>query len=188
MVTSTTSTKQEIREVKAGRPSEVYSYNENRLGILLRDPGCFFLYWNLDNSKKEMLEALKLNRGFLRIYENDAPWTPIKVNINGGNWYVNSAKSNTRYYGKLIIPEAGLFDLCSNEVKTPRNCVSDDISEKWGTFNEQGKFAYSRSTVRKDNALTEKIFENLQCSLGISSFLGSSHNFAQKEKYCLLVP
>ena len=149
-----------------------YSYSDNRIVLMVRDPYWLYTYWEINENKiREIKRELGENLGgaslILRIY-NTSDWNffDIAVGSHIGNWYINVGRPNTSYCVDIgYLTTDGVF-ICaarSNVVTTPRDSMSDVIDEEWMIpdwemmYALSGGFGFGKSSME-----VKELFKKMQ--------------------------
>lgn len=118
------------------------NYDENYLVLLLRDPNCFFAYWELNSEQMNLIANIcKCTWGevplILRVYDitginfdgqNIHSFFDVPIHPLSDNFYIKDVKANHSYCVDLgLIMSDGRFCtiLRSNTIQTPRNSMAD---------------------------------------------------------------
>ncbi|NLA11613.1 MAG: DUF4912 domain-containing protein [Firmicutes bacterium] len=121
-------------------------YGEDRLVLLPRDPYCIFAYWELSEPTRGTLaEQVGINHSelsfILRVCKHSRDdenkvegFFDITVRPEDDRRYIAVPGADRVYHTRLgwrLPPEPFQPLLSSNSVRTPRDCISDLIDEKW---------------------------------------------------------
>lgn len=127
-----------IEELDLSNEEEIelpLNYRENRIVLMLRDPSWAFLYWDLEDKKREEMDLHPGFKGlFLRIYEMDGlqkeesgviDFFDIPVTTEDSRRYINLPEMDTCYMAELRISldESDLQVLQSNIIANSREFV-----------------------------------------------------------------
>ncbi len=122
-------------------------YGVDRLVILPRDPYNIFAYWEVSLPTRDNLEKTAgVERWpevtfLLRVYKH--AWADemtvesffdLEVERESNNWYIPVTDADRYYHAELgwKLPESSFHSILrSNQVRTPRDGLSDLIDENW---------------------------------------------------------
>jgi len=116
-------------------------YGEDCLTLLPRDPEWLFSYWEIteDTLKrvhKELGENFSRAKPTLRMHllkDKTRSFFDVEIFLNANNWYVQVPESGVEYEAELGFKYGMAFHrvLKSNTVRTPSDCISEEIDERW---------------------------------------------------------
>jgi len=183
-------TKEEKKDYSIDRFSENIpnlpnSYCKDIIILMIRDPFCGFVYWDLSN---DFINANNLNNidKVLRVYDitddNCLSYFDININNYASNWYIEFPKSNRVYVVEFGYIKDNQFIklLRSNKARTPRSEMSDQFDEEWMTNDEDYSKLLEVSGINKlfeqmgSQELIKFLSANNIESLVMSGFLISS--------------
>lgn len=137
-----------------------WTYGESKIIALVRDPYWLFVYWEINQAKKEEvrqqfgLQAWEESRPVLRIYDttnlyffDSRSFIEIPINDYANNWYIHIGQPNRTFcveLGRVCRDGTYIFIARSNFVSTPRDRVSEIIDEEWLLLAEYEKKLYER--------------------------------------------
>ncbi|KPJ57407.1 MAG: hypothetical protein AMS16_01430 [Planctomycetes bacterium DG_58] len=172
---------QQPQYVDRGAPIPLH-YGQDRITVLVRDPNCLHVYWELEGPRRE-----EVMREHGRDVFNEASWvlrlltdrdgtqdTPIVV--EGCNWYLPVADDRNYTVEIGIIIRGGRFIrfATSNPVNTPRMGISPDTTSEWMRVDEE--FRVTRPGVKgpEVGAFADTLAERFRTPDMSSRFLGAS--------------
>lgn len=126
-------------------PSIPPHYGQDRLGVLVRDAGWLFCYWELEGGGcQRIIDAhgkafLDASRWVLRVTPGGGPTYDVQIDPNARNWYLKVAPK-TRYHLELgvISPKGEFIRLAvGNDVETPREGPGEIGEAEWGSLREE---------------------------------------------------
>lgn len=129
-------------------------YGENRVTLLVRDPGWLYAYW--EHIGMPCVQDA-LYKSIVRLYMADGSGAytriviDIPVEVEAGNWYVNVPSPNASYVAELghLYNDGTFLTLArSNIVFTPPASVSNVEDEEWATSECGFLYLYTRGLVR----------------------------------------
>jgi hypothetical protein len=114
------------------------NYGEDRLVLVPRDMGSLYVYWEITEDRRQMIEEYfrcewEILPKYLRVYDincidfngdNANRFWDISLNNAADNWFIKDVPSNCTYcvdYGTTTIDGRFFTILRSNTVKTPPN-------------------------------------------------------------------
>lgn len=118
-------------------------YEETRFTAMVRDPYWIYAYWDIaDTHQNQLWESYGLDHNssnyIIRIHditENQLPgiFFDLPVNIQAREWFVHVGTPDRMFQLELGALVNGNFVLIvrSNQVKTPRDFLSDKIDPDW---------------------------------------------------------
>jgi uncharacterized protein len=118
------------------------SYNENKIKLMVRDPFCLYLYWEITDYRRNLIahhfrcqwEDLK---PIIRLYDvtgnefnghNANYYVEIPIDNLADNWYINNISPERVFvaeYGVLNPQKEYLPIMCSSPSSTPRDREAD---------------------------------------------------------------
>lgn len=136
------------------------SYGDCKIAALPRDPNWLFVYWEIDEAKREGIArhfgrwAWDQSRPVLRVYDTTNLYffdsrrhVEIAINDYANNWYIRTGQPDRTFCVELgrVRPDGSYIFLArSNFVSTPRDQISDLIDEEWLLLPEYAARLYER--------------------------------------------
>jgi len=163
-----------------------YSYGDNKIILLVRDPYWTYAYWEITESKykevKDILgSAFNESKEILRVYDTSSkPWKCFDVSVSYGarNWYINVPEANRTYVVDVgfLSPDGRFIVMArSNAVTTPRDAMSEVIDEEWMTVNFERIYAISGGFgIGKSSGEIRELMKKHLFELKASGWLSSS--------------
>ncbi|MFZ5899474.1 MAG: DUF4912 domain-containing protein [Bacillota bacterium] len=121
-------------------------YGQDRLALLVRDPGWLFAYWEISATRLEEIKSSpkwRNARPVLRLYNvtgvdfngnNALSFVDVPINPDATSWHIEVNQPNCSFcvdLGRVASDGEFLTILRSNIVTTPRATLSDRIDEEW---------------------------------------------------------
>ncbi|MEW6726201.1 MAG: DUF4912 domain-containing protein [Bacillota bacterium] len=142
---------QEISPEPLQQPSEFVCelprrYGQDRLALLVRDPGWLFAYWEVSATRLEAIRSSpkwRNARPVLRLYNvtgvdfnghNALSFVDVPITPDATSWHIEVNQPNCSFCVDLgrLAPNGEFFTILrSNIVTTPRAALSDRIDEEW---------------------------------------------------------
>ena len=166
------------------------NYGDNKIVLMVRDPWTIFAYWEIQDALEQSLKDRIREKGFnsqnyiLRVYDTTNTNSPkvvseISIEKYVKNWYINDIEPNASWKVAVGIKvETGDFFtlLESNEVRTPRSGMSDEVSDEWlcskehyyKVFAASGGYDVGKSSMELKEIISKHI-KNWRFSGGLSS-------------------
>ena len=147
-----------------------FSYNETRLGFLVRDPFWAYTYWDFSaetwNWMEAFLEKDPLARFVLRIHNLDLRTSyDVEVDRRAKSWYLDLGRPDTNFEAEIGIRDSRnqFFSLAkSNRIRTPRNRPSEKIDPHWDPAEFGFDWIYEMSGGGKTRFGSLDLFSNFK--------------------------
>lgn len=136
-----------------------YSYEDNRVVLMARDPHLLYAYWEISPHRKNNFikefgnEMWNKSVPVLKIY-NVSKNTSFYVNISdsANNWYINVPDASSLYSAELgrRISEDFFINLAySNYINTPGDAVSDNYASYFINYRDlkNGRLDYEAGKI-----------------------------------------
>ncbi|MBM7624971.1 DUF4912 domain-containing protein [Sporohalobacter salinus] len=148
-----------FQQVYADKYQLPESYDTNRLILQVKNPGSIFAYWEYTYDKlkeavvKAGYEGIEKAPLVLRLYDlmdnkQESNHYDINITLEHDNWYLYDLDPDHAYEVDLgVLSDKFHTILKSNQVKTPRNSISDDLDEEWMTVTEKMEKIYTLAGI-----------------------------------------
>lgn len=165
---------QQPAQVKTEQKKEFdfpYSYGDNKIVLMVRDPHWMHSYWEITESKYNEVRSqlggdFDRSKEILRVYDaSKEPWKSFDIPVFYGarNWYINVSEANRTYIVDIgfLAPDGRFIAMArSNAVTTPRDGISDVIDEEWMTIDFERIYALSGGFgIGKSSGEIKKLME-----------------------------
>ena len=165
---------QQPAQVKTEQKKEFdfpYSYGDNKIVLMVRDPHWMHSYWEITESKYNEIRSnwagiSTVRKRYLRVYDaSKEPWKSFDIPVFHGarNWYINVRKrtGHTLSISDSLRRTAGSSAMArSNAVTTPRDGMCDVIDEEWMTIDFDRIYALSGGFgIGKSSGEIKKLME-----------------------------
>lgn len=162
-------------------------YGDHHIFVMVRDPYWLFTYWELRCDRSaEILESQGANAEescpVLRVYDlteggAHSDYFDIALSENSHNWYVR-VSANRSYaveVGRLLRDGRFIALARSNQVRTPRDAMSEIIDERWVGIDFERMYALSggwqagRSSADLKRMMEERLWGSITSGSGAMS-------------------
>lgn len=153
-------------------------YQENKIVLMVRDPNCLFVYWEITDYRKSLVSR-HLNCDWekltpiIRLFDvtdrefdgfNANYYLDIKIHPMANNWYLQDISPNRAYvadYGVLNEQDEFTSILSSQTILTPRDRAADQRPPIVFPKNkdEIGGWKANRNDKKIDNISSYSIYE-----------------------------
>lgn len=122
------------------------NYNDNKIILLVRDPYCLFVYWEISNDKRENF----INQFGYDAWNNSKPVLKItnvtlstveylEINDFTSNWYINVNNPNCIFnveIGRFVSSDFFIQLATSNSVHTPSSKPSKETTTYFANYKD----------------------------------------------------